>query len=251
MGKLLSVISCSCSAARIPTAISNGGIDSDNVSMVPAPTAWLYSLANVVSIWTCLSRCSGSAMSVHIIIDSMPTRLPPRSVSSSVRVLTGTPQTSDSSGKALFASRYRRIAPEIIAITTSLMVAPGTALLIAFMSCSLKKQLSVARLAVIVPPKRVCRCFWPGVGRLCRVLFAVRARLNTGINLPTACTIRAGWRILLKPARASNRDWLGADSVPVLLAGGFSRRVACGGATGSRSWIALTISNPATPSMAA
>ena len=141
-----------------------------------------------------------------------------------MRVLTGTPQTSDSSGKAL----CQQIPAHRTRDYSDYHVIDGCArygALDCLYVLQLEKQLSVARLAVIVPPKRVCRCFWPGVGRFCRVLFAVRARLNTGINLPTACTIRAGWRILLKLARASNRDWLGADSVPVLLAGGFSRRL--------------------------
>ena len=88
------------------------------------------SLACCIVSWTAPTRAIGSSRSVGNRASRPETRLVHLSVSSPVRIDTGTMATSGALGSASSSSRYRRSAPAQTAITTSLSVTPRRFLIV-------------------------------------------------------------------------------------------------------------------------
>ena len=116
-------------AVRMARANTAGGGNWAKSVSASAGTASKSSLAPTIASWTWRTRCSGSGSSVGSEAKMLETRFVHFSVSSPVRIDTGTMAMSGWSGSASCFSSQVRSPPAHTAITTSFTVAPSAFLM--------------------------------------------------------------------------------------------------------------------------
>ena len=111
-------------AVRMARANTAGGGNWAKSVSASAGTASNRPLASTMASCTRATRSNGSGSSVGSVAKMAETRLVHFSVSSPLRIETGTIATSGSSGSSSWSSSHRRSPPAHMAMTTSLTVAP-------------------------------------------------------------------------------------------------------------------------------
>ena len=135
-------------AVRMARANTAGGGNWAKSVRASAGTASKSSLAPTMASWTRATRWSGSGSSVGSAAKMPETRFVHFSVSSPVRIDTGTMAMSGTSGRASWVSSQVRSPPAQAAITTSFTVAPR-AFLMSFTSSSDVERNAKRRWAVM------------------------------------------------------------------------------------------------------